>query len=277
MILYRRVFLDEMLKNVIRELNLTNPQGEPLMSPHVEECIDFAIQRGFQVQINAYCTTLGERNINTLCRAAATGMLHIQVSYSGYDKDSHEKVYIGSSFEDSSKKLKALNVALTNLGLQRFLTINGIIYDSTLFIHIVFLERLGIARSRVRMGLPDNVAGIVKVVSKNRAKGIFSFKPDLPHRSLRTYHLLAQCLLVYDDGKMFAFVCRDAENVMEIGDINFESLSEIRNGYRFLMMLKAFMDRNIDGMTLCQKCDIPYGYRVHEVLFDGSISSPIPN
>ena len=53
---------------------------------------------------------------------------------------------------------------------------------------------------------------------------------------------------------------------MEIGDITKESLFAIRNGERFKRMLTAFMKRDLSGMPLCAKCDIPYGDRENEKL-----------
>ena len=41
--LFRRV-LSEMTLNGITELHLTSAQGEPLLSPHFSQCLEFAIQ-----------------------------------------------------------------------------------------------------------------------------------------------------------------------------------------------------------------------------------------
>jgi len=265
--LYRRI-LSEMKLNGIRRLNLTNPQGEPLLSPHAIECIELGIAEGFDVHINTNCTTLGDRNIDGLVANARSGRLSIQASFSGYDKRSHETVYVGSQFERSSAKLQKLNAALAAENLQRYLTVNGIIMDrEELPLHIGYLERLGIDRKCVTMGLPDNFAGIVQVGRLHRVTGLFSFKHELAYRSLRLCNLLAYYVLIYDDGKVSACSCRDSEGVMEIGDITTQSLAEIRNGARFRAMMDAFMRRDLSQMPLCQKCDIPYGDRENEKLF----------
>ena len=268
--LYRRV-LREMRANGIDNLNLTNPQGEPLLSPHAAECIRLGIEGGFNVNLNTNCTTLGERNIGVICEASKSGSLHTQASFSGFDKETHEAVYQGSRFEDSARKLEALNTRLTALGLERHLTVNGIIMDETTKErHVAFLESLGIDRRRVTLGLPDNFAGIVEVGSRSRRNGFYSFKKDLPHRSLRLCELLAHYILIYDDGKASACSCRDSEGIMEIGDITRESLAEIRNGPRFKAMLAAFMRRDLADLPLCQKCDIPYGDHHNEIVYSSS-------
>ena len=95
--LYRHV-LREMRANGIDNLNLTNPQGEPLLSPHAAECIRLGIEGGFNINLNTNCTTLGERNIGVICEAAKSGRLHTQASFSGFDQGTHELVYQGSRF-----------------------------------------------------------------------------------------------------------------------------------------------------------------------------------
>jgi len=265
--LYMRI-LDEMERNSIRKCWLTNPQGEPLLNPQAIKFVEIALVRGFEVIINTNCTTLSEKNVNGLVDQASSGRLEIQASFSGHDKESHEAVYVGSKFELSSAKLKALNDALSARGLERHLTVNGIVYDAAaLKKSIAFLEQLGITRDRITMGLPDNFAGIVEVGRKNREKGFYSYKRNLPYRSFRLCSQFAWILLIYDDGKVSACPCRDSEGEMEIGDITKQSLLDIRTGQRFMQMMEAFMQRDLDRLPFCRKCDIPYGDRDNVKLF----------
>jgi hypothetical protein len=199
---------------------------------------------------------------------ARSGRLRIQASFSGHDKGSQEAIYVGSKFEASSGKLRALNEKLSRIGLAQILTVNGIIMDRrALQKSVDYLVSLGIDKERITIGLPDNFAGIVQVGRRNRNKGFYSYKSDLPYRSLRLCNLLASYVLIYDDGKVSACSCRDSEGVMEIGDITRQSLAEIRNGPKFMEMLAGFMERDISGMPLCLKCDIPYGDYENEKLF----------
>lgn len=271
--LYRHI-LSEMKLNGIGQLNLTNPQGEPLLSPHALECIELGVSEGFQVFLNTNCTTLGDKNIEGLVKNARSRRLHIQASFSGYDKESHEKVYVRSKFDQSSAKLQKFNQALAAENLEQFLTVNGTIMDrETLPRHIAYLQSLGIDINRISIGLPDNFTGIVRVGRHNRKKGLFTYKHDISYRSLRLCNLLAHYVLVYDDGKVSACSCRDSEGVMEIGDIKTQSLAEIRNAPRYLAMLEAFLRRDLSDMPLCQKCDIPYGSRESERLV--SLGEPL--
>jgi hypothetical protein len=82
------------------------------------------------VHLNTNCTTLGDRNIRMLAQAAKSGRFTVQASFSGYDKESHESIYGGSRFEDTSKKLQALYQTFDSKGVSDALTINGIIMDA---------------------------------------------------------------------------------------------------------------------------------------------------
>jgi Iron-sulfur cluster-binding domain len=240
---------------------------------HAIECIEIALADGFDVHLNTNCTPLSDRKSEQLSKLAKSGHLFIQASFAGYGKTSHESVYVGSNFEATSQKLRNLNEYMTRAGCATALTVNGIIYDRReLDRHVGYLLVLGFDRRRINIGLPDNFAGIVQVGKKNRRKGVFSYKKDLPYRSLRLCRLLAYYILIYDDGKVSACACRDSENVMEIGDITKESLVQIRNGPRFKEMVAAFMRRDISKMPLCLNCDIPYGdYDNEKMLLNGQV------
>jgi MoaA/NifB/PqqE/SkfB family radical SAM enzyme len=255
--LYKRV-LSEMKLNGIERVCITSAQGEPLLNPRAIEFLELALNDGFNVILNTNITPLNERKISELCRLAKSGRLLIQASFAGYDKKSYESVYVGAKFEATVEKLWLLNKEFIISGLEKHLTINGIVMSrEELDLNIKFLESIGFDSSRLVIGLPDNFAGIVQVGKKHGK--MYSYKADLPYRGLRLCGLFAHYIVVYDNGKVSACACRDSEGVMEIGDITKESLYDIRNGPRFKAMLSSFMRRDLSGMPLCQKCDIPYG------------------
>jgi hypothetical protein len=57
------------------------------------------------VYLNTNCTTLGDRIIDGLVELAAYNSLWIQASFSGFDKETHEKVYVGSKFKATIEKI----------------------------------------------------------------------------------------------------------------------------------------------------------------------------
>jgi hypothetical protein len=54
---------------------------------------------------------------------------------------------------------------------------------------------------------------------------------------------------------------------MEIGDLTKQSLAEIQSGPRYRAMIQSFMKRDISGLPLCIECDVPYGDKMHETLY----------
>src|SRR5215471_13904184 len=251
----------EMFQRVVRQaaefgipkLAFTAAQGEPLLNNRAEEYIHMALDAGFKTSINTNCTTLGDRNIAMLVKAAKRGKFTVQASFSGYDKASHEDVYVGSRFEDTSRKLATCYRAFLEAGLDKAFTINGIIKDSQQR-HKDYLLSIGIDPDCAVMHRPDNFAGIVKV-GVPRKGGVYS------HWALGELHLcpiLAHKLVVYDDGQVSACACRDSENIMNIGNIMEETLFMMRWGSKFQRFVDAFLARDISGLKLCSKCDIPY-------------------
>lgn len=248
----RQVFdrvLDEMAVNDIRRMAFTGAQGEPLLNPDAESLIFAAIAAGLFLDINTNCTTLCDANIEMLAEACRSQQVRVQASFSGYDKRSHESVYVGSKFEITSRKLRKLFDVFDREWQLRNLSINGIILDgSPVSKHVDYLASIGVDPGKVRARFhgPDNFAGLVE--SRRSTEG----------RRLRLCQVLAYELIVYDDGKVSACSCRDSEGVMEIGDIMTEGFVEMRGGERFQSMLDAFMSRDIADLPLCRGCDIPY-------------------
>jgi len=73
----------------------------PLLSPHAGECVRLAIDAGLNVHLNTNCTTLGDRNIRIGRRPQSLNALPCKRRFPGYDKESHESIYVGSRFEDT--------------------------------------------------------------------------------------------------------------------------------------------------------------------------------
>lgn len=252
----REVFeraLDEAARNGIYYLAFSSAQGEPLLSPLCGEFLHEALTRGFHVEINTNCTPLNDRNIDMLVKAARTGRLVIQASFSGYDKETHEQIYAGSDFARTALKLATLNAQLASEQLSDCFWVNGIIMDmAEKQKHLDYLRALGIEQ-RVKIHQPDNFAGIVALNAPGN-----SFRADLDHRGLRLCPVLVRQMVVYDDGSVSACACRDSENVMPLGKIE-DGIHALRNGAKYHKMLDAFMRRDLKDMPLCKNCDIPYG------------------
>jgi sulfatase maturation enzyme AslB (radical SAM superfamily) len=245
--IFRRV-LQQIKEYQIPHLAFTSAQGEPLLHPDFGWFIFEALNAGVSlVEVNTNCTPLSDKNIEILARAAKSGRFRVQASFSGYDKASHENVYVGSDFELTSRKLKKLFDAFAAIKQLSHLGINGIVLDgSESSKHYDYLRSIGIDPKIAKCHKADNFAGIVP------------YGRGVEMKNLRLCRILIANIVIYDNGKVSACACRDSEGTMEIGDIMIDNLITMRNGERYQSFIDAFMHRNVDSLELCRKCDIPY-------------------
>lgn len=240
--------IEQMREHGIGRLALTAAQGEPLLAPKAIPFINRAISASLDVHINTNCTPLSSRIIDALATSATTGQLTIQCSFSGYDKESYERTYVGADFERTAAKLAAINNAFAVIGRDRDITVRGVVYshgDEALTKYFL-VETLGVDEKQISLTVPDNFAGHVKCVR------------NISQMTLHTCPWLTDYVVVYDDGKVSACACRDSEGVMEIGNIMTQSLAEMRGSLAYKSMVAAFAAGDISGLPLCAKCDVPY-------------------
>lgn len=249
--IFRRV-IEQCIEYEIDSMRFSSAQGEPMLNPHWADYGATAIAAGLQLNINTNCTPLSEKNIAKLRELALTKRFTIQCSFAGHDKASYEQVYVGSDFELTSQKLKALWGAIGELrdhSDQPVFTIRGVVYDhATEQKSCDHLRALGINLDHVLFVLPDNFAGRVANIRVH---------PVGVHKPL--CYILTDQIGVYDDGTVTACASRDSEGVMQLGNIMTNSLLELRNSSAYLNMVQAFTDQNFENSPLCKNCDIPYG------------------
>jgi hypothetical protein len=130
-------------------------------------------------------TTLGDRNIRMLAQAAKSGRFTVQASFSGYDKESHESIYVGSRFEDTSKKLQALYQTFHSEGVSDALAIHGIIMDAATkpigFRPPVISLRVLICGRRIR-GVRQNIFRHIPRRPRSQRHEVVVSLPGLAHR-----------------------------------------------------------------------------------------------
>jgi len=243
--------IEQMREHGIGRLALTAAQGEPLLAPKAIPFINRAISASLDAHINTNCTPLSPRIIRELATAATTGQLTIQCSFSGYDKESYERIYVGADFEKTAAKLRELNWTFAAFDRERDITVRGVVYSQADEARTMqFIQSLGICRERISLTYPDNFAGLV-----NDGK---SLRPGFETMTLHMCPWLTDYVVVYDDGKVSACACRDSEGVMAIGNIMTQSLAEMRGGEAYQSTVAAFNAKNIAHLPLCAKCDVPY-------------------
>ncbi len=193
--IFRRV-IQQMKAFNIPLMQFSAAQGEPLLNPRAKDFIAMAMDAEIGIILNTNCTTLGKRNIETLVEAAKRGKLRIQASFSGYDKISHENIYVGSKFEDTSRKLKACYEAFANAGVTDKFFVHGIIRQGDKQKHLDYLASLGVPEKLTHIHYPDNFAGVIKI---DRRRNSYRTDEQFKLRSLRLCSILIDQIVVYDD------------------------------------------------------------------------------
>lgn len=241
------LIIAEMRACGINRMALTAAQGEPLLAPKALSFVGRALGAGLAVHINTNCTPLNRGNCAGLALAAVLGDLTIQCSFAGHNQETYERIYVGADFAKTAAKLKLLYNTFAEVDRERAITVRGIVYDKAEEAKTrAFIHWLGIPHEQIYLEIPDNFAGLVRNTR------------DLTNLELYTCPWLEDYVVVYDDGKVSACACRDSEGVMLIGDLMTQSLADIIASRERQKMLEAFACKDVSGMPLCSKCDVPY-------------------
>lgn len=247
--------LDEAARAGIRSLVLLSGQGEPLLHPHVFECLETAVGQGFRVSMVTNGTPLTPERIDRLARI---GLAHLQFSFAGYDKATYEATYVGAKFERVVENLRGLAAAMRRHQSRTLFSVKAVCPDpSRDFVEKTraFVRSLGV--ERITTVMPNNFAGIVAVGDFHAAAGMHSFK-RLDRHCLLMCRTLLRAVGVYHDGSVTACGCYDSNGDLAIGQIG-QGLAGLRSGEPFTRILDAFRHGDVSGLPLCAHCDDAVG------------------
>lgn len=217
-------------------------QGESLLHPRIFDMLQASLDAGFETNLCTNGTPLTPKRIAKL---AALNLHAIQFSFSGWDQESYERLYVGGKFDRVSENLRQLIRALR--GTRTSLTVNGVMDDSDGFGRTFeYLMALGAQPNKIHLQVPHNWGGTVNN----------GFRP--PNAPAKVCPLLVSTPGIYIDGRVTACGCIDANGALEIGDIKDEPLSAMRKGSRYQSLLNAFVTRDVSKVPLCGRCEIPY-------------------
>jgi len=217
-------------------------QGEALLHPKIFAMLAAALEAGFETNLVTNGTPLNDKRIAQL---AALGLDAIQFSFAGWDKASYEAAYVGGRFEQVTRNLKGLIVALR--GTRTTLSINGVCIDAEGMDKTrAYLRALGAEDREIRLQLAHNWGGTVRTPFQAPAKPI------------RVCPLLVSTPGIYIDGRVTACGCIDANGLMQIGRMQEAPLSAMRQGETYQGMVRAFEQGDLSGLPLCAGCEVPY-------------------
>ena len=247
--------LDQARENGIQTLHILSGQGEPMLHPHVFEMLERAVAQGFKVGIVTNGTPLTPERCE---RLAKLGLAYIQFSFAGWDKGSYEATYVGSKFERTLANLHKMGEATrgtgTNFMVKAVCTGDNWaeVRDKTR----AFLESHGV--DKVFTVVANNFGGNVVHGSYHDHLGVWSLK-NITHQRLMPCRVLLRAVGVFCDGTVTACACYDSNAELKIGNIMEQSLMEIRQGQAFRKIVDAFRCGDVSGISMCGKCDDPFG------------------
>lgn len=247
--------LSEAKANGIDTLHILSGQGEPLLHPKVFDMLAQAVAEGFKVGIVTNGTPLTPARIE---RLAGLGLAYVQLSFAGWDKQSYEGTYVGANFERTLENLKAVDAALPPGGKTVF-AVKAVAagdWKTTLEKTKDFLAGQGI--QRVFTVTANNFGGTVQCGSFNEKHGLWTLK-SIDHHRRMPCRVLLKAVGVFCDGTVTACGCYDSNAELKIGNIMENSLVEIRQGAEFKRILDAFRTGDLSGISMCGKCDDPFG------------------
>ncbi len=224
--------------------------GEPLMHPKFLEMLKLSVLCPTIKKVEFYTngSLLDETYMKEILNMK---ICRVYVSFSGWDKKSYETRYCGGVFEDIVKKLTMFNQMIRAYGAPlQTLMISGLVDEEWEKEKvIIFLKNIGLETSQVSLLHPFNWIGFIlnsyncsidghdNTKSKQRACYFIRDNPGILH-----------------DGKVTACGCHDINGELLIGDIQKQSISEIRKGAYFKEIVCKLKQGNLGGLV-CHKCD----------------------
>jgi len=244
--------LDECKKAQIKRLVLFTV-GESFLHKNALIYIQIAKEKGFSVSISTNAMLLDEVSLNKLFKTEIDG---IQMSFSGYNKESYEKIYIGGDFGRAIKNLRLIAELCKENGTN--VRINGISLNEE---HkektLQFLENIGFNPLVLKIRTPCNFGGKINL-NKEIDNGINSLIIDRKNYVMQTCNILTNRIGIFANGDVTACGCLDVDGEMIIGNILKSGIKQIREGKRYNSILNCFRKGDLSDLKMCSKCDFPY-------------------
>jgi sulfatase maturation enzyme AslB (radical SAM superfamily) len=255
--LFDRVLDEAEASNVIN-LFFAAAFGETLLHPDAFEYMAEAVRRGFKVTVATNGNYLSPEQIE---RLATAQLSCIQYSFFGYDAASYEKTYIRGNFDKARENLRLLKAAMVRAGTSTQLLVNGInLYaepERTRKTRAL-LASIGIEEHEIRLSLPNNFGGVISPGTRQNTITAKSYK-NVDELPLQLCNQLLWTPGILADGRMTACGCLDNNGSLAIGNIQNNTIAEMRHGERYQRIIEAFLSGDLSEFPICKRCDVPYG------------------
>lgn len=250
------------LKSIGATLTLVGPQGEPTLHPMFTDFIEYAGRSGITTLLCTNGTGLTKRKIRCIVNS---GINEVKISFSGYDQNSYESIYVRSNFKTVTKNIKMISDAVHVSKNDTKLVVWGIYPDS--YSHVEsfenfeqktnnFLDSIMTAGKHGVSKNPHNFAGTVKTGMYNSIAKIYTNKNILSSHRPMCRQLLNPC--IHYDGTVSSCGCHDMNCSMPIGHIKRNSLHEILKGEPLQRLVYGYLEKDYSVVPICKKCDYPF-------------------
>lgn len=236
--------------------------SEPLLHKDLEKFIVYAKNKGFYVEISTNALLLDEQKAKSILETEVDSIL---ISFSGYDKESYESVYLGGKYEKVIQNIKFLQSCALNNNFKTLITVVGTNLDNEFFAQNTektkqMLGRIGIHSNHVYIRPAQNFGGAANFSSQTVINNIRTIKDaeNIKPKKIKMCPILVNKIGVLHNGDITACGCFDTDGKMVIGNIYNNGIVGARRSQEYLSILQKFKDKDLKGLSMCEQCDSPY-------------------
>jgi len=211
--------------------------GEPLLDNFLEERIRIAKKAGIRfIQIATNGTLLTRSRARSLVES---GLDSIIIALEDIDKDVHEQIRRGSSYNKIISNLENFISIRSEAGLTR----------PEIIIRMLGLEENSLHREAFLQHWKTKADQVV-IVPVHNWGGAISLGRKISHPNLECSYLWRQMVILVDG--TVALCCLDYDGVHVLGNVYNESLYDIWHGEKFAEYREKFKNCQVD---LCSRCN----------------------
>lgn len=249
---YKKI-LDNILSDFQPEFVSLHRDGEPLLHRNLEKFISYTVSRGLKTLTSSNCTLLDRSRSESLLKA---GLSLIKTDFCA-DRELYERLRVGASWEKTyNGMINILELAQRwNIPFRINITDISTYEKSTREKrkNIKELERLFKAyKSRIHVG------EVYFHNSLGESKEAFGSDPPAEGKRYILCHHPWVHIVVDFRGNVVS-CCRDLRSEYIIGNLLEDRMVDIWNNRKFMFLRKALIEKEIDKISTCRKCDLPYG------------------
>lgn len=240
--LFRNII--DQVKDYAELVYLSGGLGDPLLHPQYAEMISYAVDNDVRIGLSTNAAMITERHIDTLLTVQPDLILF---SLDGAQKETHEKIRVGSNFERTMAGVENFLVEKERRGLKKPYTVCQMIYmPENQHEADEFRRKWG------RFAAVDDVR-LKKFLYLKGANYGPEPDPDLPDHSKWSCILPWRQLSIGFDGTV-AICCRDLDFSDPIGNVQDTPIEEIWNSEKMVRYREYLTTERKSELSTCKDC-----------------------